>query len=434
VEDVAAVLSMLDHVSSDTDYETWRNIVWAIASTGWPSAPRIAHHWSSRASLRYDASAVDDLLRQFDPSGRITLGTLIHHARQSGWTGHLTHPMAPQAPLAPPIPPPPPGLLLTVAQLRQLPPTVYVVRGLLPARGLTAIYGEPGSGKSFLAIDLAHAIAMGRADWFGFPIRKSPVAYVALEGQGGIRKRMDAVEMHTNVACDEQLRFWCRDLQLLDDKGPDPLAAEIIKTLGTGAVVIIDTLNQASPGADENTSQDMGKIISAAKRLADVVGGLVIFVHHAGKNRSLGLRGHSSLNAAMDAVIEVVKEPAGRNWRVTKAKDDNGDVVRDFELVPYTVGQDSFGPITSCAVQQTAHVGTLRKTPITGKNQKAVMAELHRLLPQPGQAIDYQSALRQASTALPANGKKRDRAKEAIESLIRGGHLSLADGGLCLAE
>lgn len=372
-------------------------------------------------------------------NAHISIGSLIKLAQQSGhdftrWKQRGGSPVdassAPSMPLPPPLPPG--ALLLTAAQLRQLPPTRYVVRGLLPARGQGAIYGEPGSGKSFLAIDLAHAISMGRADWFGFQVQQAPVAYVALEGQGGLGKRIAAVEAHTSVACGNQFRFWCRDLQLLDDKGIDLLADQIIKTLGTGAVVIIDTLNQASPGADENSSQDMGKIIAATKRLGAMVGGLVILVHHAGKNRALGLRGHSSLLAAMDAVIEVAKAQTGRSWRVTKAKDDSGDVERDFDLVPYSVGQDTFGPITSCAVRHAVRAPGVKKSPVTGKHQRAALTELQRVLATAGQSMGYQAALKQVAAVL-RTAKPHDRAKEAVDALIRGKHLSLSGTGVSLA-
>ena len=179
----------------------------------------------------------------------------------------------------------------------------------------------------------------------------------------------------------------------------------------------------------------MGRIIASAKRVAALIGGLVILVHHAGKNRSQGLRGHSSLLAAMDVVIEVLKMPGHRKWHVAKAKDDSGDIARDFELVAYAVGQDAYGSIISCAVQQTAHVGTSAKAPIKGKYPPAAMAELRRLLSAPGQVIDYPSATQQvASVLVAANGRERDRAKEAIEALIRGGHLSLTDGGIRLTN
>ena len=58
--------------------------------------------------------------------------------------------------------------LVSPAALRDLPPLSWCVRGVLPTVGLAALYGPSSSGKSFLAFDMAAAIAEGR-DWFGSP-------------------------------------------------------------------------------------------------------------------------------------------------------------------------------------------------------------------------------------------------------------------------
>jgi hypothetical protein len=76
----------------------------------------------------------------------------------------------------------------------------------------------------------------------------------------------------------------------------------------SGGVLCLDTLNRAAPTADENSSRDMGEILEAAKRLQAATGGLVVLVHHTGKDSSRGLRGHSSLFAAMDAAVEVSRD------------------------------------------------------------------------------------------------------------------------------
>ena len=433
---IAPVMTMLDTVSSDTDYGTWRDITYSLASTGWVCARQLAHIWSARTPHRYDAAALDKLFDSFDPARGVTLGTLTYHARKNGWTDKPT----PFLQMQPPPPPPPPGhsaapLLMTAAQLRQIPAPPYVVRSVFPAQGLAAIYGEPGAGKSFLALHLAHAIATGTPDWFGFRVRQRPVVYVALEGVWGIGKRTIAMELHSKQLCPDQLRFWCRNIHLLTGDGIDLLASEIVAAVGNGAVVIVDTLNQASPGADENTSQDMGRIIANSKRLAAAVEGLAILVHHAGKNRAQGLRGHSSLHAAMDVVLEVATvDGKHKAWSITKAKDDSSDVRRDFDLVAYTVGQDEDGdPVTSCAVQHTVHAALLKLKAPTGKHQKAALAELRSQLQQPGRSVDHKTALALVAAVLDApENKKGDRAKEAMEALLRNGHLVLNELGVCL--
>ena len=91
--------------------------------------------------------------------------------------------------------------------------------------------------------------------------------------------------------------------------------------LTAGSVVFLDTLNAATSGLDENSSRDMGEILEAAKTLQRLTGGLVVLVHHSGKDASKGLRGHSSLLAALDAVIEVGRNGDARYWRMSKSKE-----------------------------------------------------------------------------------------------------------------
>ena len=61
------------------------------------------------------------------------------------------------------------------------------------------------------------------------------------------------------------------------------LSAAIHANGASGGVVVLDTLNRAVPGAEENDSKDMGAIIAAAKTLQRGVGGWVILVHHTGR-------------------------------------------------------------------------------------------------------------------------------------------------------
>jgi P4 family phage/plasmid primase-like protien len=82
---IALVKHQLSFVSSDTDYETWRDIVWSIISTRWSCAEEIAREWSMKAADRYEEDAFQKLVASFDPSRGITLGTLHHHATLSGW-------------------------------------------------------------------------------------------------------------------------------------------------------------------------------------------------------------------------------------------------------------------------------------------------------------------------------------------------------------
>jgi hypothetical protein len=243
--------------------------------------------------------------------------------------------------------------LMTAEEISKLPPVRWLVRGILPADGLAAIYGASGSGKTFLALDLLAAVARGQA-WFGNKTLPSPVTYVALEGETGMSQRVQAYERrHGKLPV--AVRFVAQALNLLTPKDINDLASAIKAAGGGSGVICIDTLNRASAGSDENDSKDMGRIIEAAKHLQQQVGGLVLLVHHTGKDASKGLRGHSSLHAALDAAIEVSKADGQGRWSIAKSKDGRDDKAGSFRLDEVVLGSDHDGEvITSCVIKPDA--------------------------------------------------------------------------------
>ena len=77
----------LNHISADCDYETWRNVIWAILSTGWLCAEDIAFAWSRTAPHRFDEDTFWLIANSYLPDHPtpITLGSIYHHARLGGW-------------------------------------------------------------------------------------------------------------------------------------------------------------------------------------------------------------------------------------------------------------------------------------------------------------------------------------------------------------
>ena len=320
--------------------------------------------------------------------------------------------------------------LRSAEELKSDPPLEWAVRGVLPSNGIGAIYGAPSSGKTFLALDLAFAVATGKS-WFANPALQKPVAYVALEGSHGIRQRIQAWEKANQTTTPKNLLFVTDSVSIEDEKSWEDLTNEIKQTLGNGAIVFIDTLNRASPTADENASASMGKIIESAKRMSDAINGFVMFVHHAGKDVSRGLRGHSSLLAALDTVIKVTTGNNQRVWAIEKSKDSETGICCAFELATIELNsQDSWGIThTSCTVNQ----GILKPEakPIKGKNQKLVMAELLALQAEfATQEIPLDDLVTKVAGALDLCDPKRgmERSKDAIKGLVKSEHLNVANG------
>lgn len=275
--------------------------------------------------------------------------------------------------------------VLTAAEVMNAPPLQWLVRSVLPATGLACIYGASGSGKSFLALDLCAAIAAG-ADWFDCRVTAAPVVYVALEGEAGFSQRVNAWCKHHGQAMPEAMRFIMQAFDLRHSGDVAAIAAAVTTSGCAGGVLVIDTLNRAASGADENASRDMAALIDACKVLQAELAGLVLLVHHSGKDQTKGLRGHSSLHAALDAAIEVTRSGDRREWSVAKAKDGSDGDGYAFKLTVVQVGTHDDGEaITSCAVVADDAPATPRRVlPPASGNQRVIWDGLGELLRKAG--------------------------------------------------
>ena len=144
----------------------------------------------------------------------------------------------------------------------------WLVEDIFPEQGLLCVYGSSGVGKSFLCLDLAAAVAEG-VDWFGHPTQQGDVVYVALEGQAGLRLRVKIWETYHGRPFPSGVRFVFDDFFINELKEPRQLGLKILHGNGSGdycdpVLVIIDTLNRAAPGSDENSCADMNGIIAGA--------------------------------------------------------------------------------------------------------------------------------------------------------------------------
>jgi len=85
----ARLLDALRFMSADIDRNEWRDIIWAILSTGWPDASAIAEAWSKTAPHRFTQDTFDAIVASYAISRAegLTLGTVYHFARKAGWNG-----------------------------------------------------------------------------------------------------------------------------------------------------------------------------------------------------------------------------------------------------------------------------------------------------------------------------------------------------------
>jgi hypothetical protein len=255
----------------------------------------------------------------------------------------------------------------------------WLVKGWLTRYERAMLVGPSKSGKSFLALDIAFAVARG-TDFFGHKVRRGLVLYQAGEGRLGLKKRVRAYRSHNGLKPEDDVPFVLLPTRI-DLYGSDDHTNALIEEAAHWQRVyaahrlelfIVDTYSAATPGANENASEDVSKILARADRLSEAIGAAVLIVHHKNAAGSRP-RGHSSVFANLDSVIDCELEEglkdAGEPYQdnitgetryrrrpirvaeLTKQKDEEDGERLRFVLKSVQVGVDADGdPVTSCVV------------------------------------------------------------------------------------
>ena len=248
--------------------------------------------------------------------------------------------------------------------------SIPLFKHLIDRGTIVALYGQSNVGKSFAAIDLAAHLAAGK-DWANYKLKggHQPLLYIAAEAGNTIGKRIDAVKRRIGVKHDVPLyefpfAVYSDPINLLETnketgicKGVEELVHQVQflheDTDIKPAMIVIDTLSAVMAGGNENSSDDMGQIVTNLLNLAHRTGCVIVIVHHSGKDQAAGLRGHTKLIGAMDSSFEVkIATIAGRDKRTIvarKQRDNEKGVDIDFNLNVLELGKDEDGDVvTSC--------------------------------------------------------------------------------------
>jgi hypothetical protein len=229
--------------------------------------------------------------------------------------------------------------------------TEYLVKRVIPRRGLVIVWGPPKCGKSFWVFDVAMHIAANRFnDYRGHRVNHGDVVYLALEGQSGFADRADAFREQFLDPDEAVPSFHLCGASLDLVKDHTKLIADITAQSTMPACVVIDTLNRSFAGS-ESSDEDMTAYVRAADAVQRAFDCAVIIVHHCGVN-SEQPRGHTSLTGAADVQIAVKKDVGGIvTASVEYAKDmpEGTAFVGRLEVIQLGLDQDG-DEITSCVV------------------------------------------------------------------------------------
>ena len=256
----------------------------------------------------------------------------------------------------------------------------WLIKDMLETSSLACVFGSPKSGKSFISIAMACAIAKGE-DFYGNKATKRPVLYLVGEGTRAFSRRLHAINQGMYSLDGIPLYLSDRGVRINEQDDFDRLEEQIkqVEAIeGQIGLLVIDTFQRNFVG-NENSAEDVGLFINKLDQIIADHNCCVCLVHHTGHGNSGRARGSSVLGASLDYEFKVERtdklDDMYVNFKQSLNKDGQGMSEKNFifkEVEIIGQGLD----LTSGYLEETA-VDFKAKNDITYK-QKLVLEALER--------------------------------------------------------
>ena len=433
------VRECLEAITPPAGYDDWLRLMMAVhfETGGSDEGLELVDQWSERGVGYAGCELIESKWEGFGRTNAATVtgGTLLKAARDAGATvGAVADAGDFEV-----IPGPARGRF-PIQSLGEFAadnqPLTWLIKGVIPRADTIVLFGESGSGKTFLMLDMVAAIARG-IEWGGKRVTQGRVLYLVAEGVRGFRQRVRAY-CHQAGVLERDL-----PIDVMHEVTPNLLDAGQVKDLCKELavrqpydLVVVDTFAQVTPGANENSGEDMGAALARCRAIGRAAGQApVVLVHHSGKDASKGSRGWSGIKGAADAELEVTRFDEARALTVTKQKDGQDGEQIGFKLHTVVLGEDEDGDdITSCVVElgQVVQRRSRQRPDKLGKNERIVLGRLHEFAGfAPGGRVSQVELVAASVAQMARDPSKRDQranlARQAIESLALKQQLTMGE-------
>jgi KaiC/GvpD/RAD55 family RecA-like ATPase len=211
--------------------------------------------------------------------------------------------------------------------MREISPPSWLIEGFLPANSYTMLFGEPGTFKTFLALDIALSIAIG--DGFGVDapwqriIQTGPVLFAAGEGRSDITRRIQAWEKRHNYGGEVDNFSLADPVPLVNEKYQPFIDAAKQNSPKGYKLVVLDTVGRAMAGLNENAQEHASAFSNLVENLQYSLGCAVLVLHHTGLQEKHRSRGSSVFGADADTIVRLDRQSKARvvSLTMTKQKD-----------------------------------------------------------------------------------------------------------------
>jgi hypothetical protein len=203
-------------------------------------------------------------------------------------------------------------------------PMKWLIHGMIEHPSLVSVFGPSESGKSFVTIDMACCVALGRP-WHGRQVARGLVVYLAGEGHRGLKRRFRAWKIAHDVSDFEwrhaPVRVAKTTIPLNKGESMEALWAWLDALPERPALIIVDTVNRHVPGMQRNDSAETSDYVDHITHIRDRYECTVVNVDHTGWTNQDRNMGSVVLRAGLDTEIAVrLYKSEGMRIRVRCAK------------------------------------------------------------------------------------------------------------------
>jgi hypothetical protein len=199
---------------------------------------------------------------------------------------------------------------MSVGEILEMPESErpkFLVHNIIPEKGITAIAGHPGCGKSWLMIEIARAVATGTNFLQNNDMQSKQANVLIIDEESGVwemRRRIELLQINKEIP----VHFYSLDQFKLDKEESISRLLDVCKEYDIGLIVFDPFASMH--GGIENSAEEMQNVMGAMQKFneEDVT---VIFIHHHRKGgvggNGLSLRGSSAILGRLDSLIVIEK-------------------------------------------------------------------------------------------------------------------------------